>query len=124
MQSRAIDFIFYNVSSMATARPFYRDTLGLQPLGDTTGDSWQEFDLGNVTLAIGAFEAVPSGGQQGGATVAIAVADLNATVLELRGKGVPVVQGPDEWGTCFMATIKDPDGNSIMLHQRKDGTAG
>jgi predicted enzyme related to lactoylglutathione lyase len=124
MQPRAVDFVFYNVSSMSKALPFYRDTLGLQPLGETGSDSWQEFDLGNVILGIGAFEDVPEGGQKGGGTVAIAVTDITTAVEELRAKGVPVVQGPDEWDTCFMATIKDPDGNSVMLHQRKDGTAG
>jgi len=25
---------------------------------------------------------------------------------------------------CFMAIMHDPDGNTLILHQRKDGTAG
>jgi predicted enzyme related to lactoylglutathione lyase len=25
---------------------------------------------------------------------------------------------------CWMAVVEDPDGNKILLHQRKNGTAG
>jgi len=29
-----------------------------------------------------------------------------------------------ETEVCFMAIVADPDDNQILLHQRKDGTAG
>ncbi len=31
---------------------------------------------------------------------------------------------PLETPDCFMAAVADPDGNKILIHQRKDGTAG
>jgi predicted enzyme related to lactoylglutathione lyase len=127
MQPRAMDFVYYGVTSLEKATPFYRDTLGLKPLGKPFDGKWLEFELGGATLAIGEppYGQPPKGGdQEGGATVAIAVRDVRATAEELKAKGVPVTWGPEETGTCVMASIKDPDGNTLMLHQRKDGTAG
>jgi predicted enzyme related to lactoylglutathione lyase len=49
---------------------------------------------------------------------------VRAAVAELRGKGVAVLSEPYETGICFLATIADPDGNRLILHQRKDGSAG
>ena len=43
---------------------------------------------------------------------------------ELRGKNVPVLMGPIVTPVCHMALITDPAGNSVYLHDRKDGTAG
>jgi predicted enzyme related to lactoylglutathione lyase len=58
------------------------------------------------------------------AAIALAVEDVAAAVEELRGKGVTVETGPHESGVCYSALIRDPDGNLLILHQRKDGTAG
>ena len=127
MNPRAMDFVVYPVTNLERAVPFYRDTLGLKPSGDPFEGKWQEFDLGGVTLALGTPPfAHPSkiGRQEGGASVAIAVEDLDATLEELRRKGVPIVSDPEETPVCFLAAIQDPDGNRITLHQRKDGTAG
>jgi len=61
---------------------------------------------------------------QGGGAVALAVADVQASLEEVKAKGVPVVSGPHDTPVCHMVMIADPDGNGICLHQRKDGTAG
>ena len=50
--------------------------------------------------------------------------DVAAAVEELRGKNVPVAMEPIETPVCFMAVVEDPDGNRILLHQRKDGSFG
>jgi predicted enzyme related to lactoylglutathione lyase len=44
-------------------------------------------------------------------------------VEALRGQGVRVLAESEESSVCHMATISDPDGNRLYLHQRKDGTA-
>jgi predicted enzyme related to lactoylglutathione lyase len=31
---------------------------------------------------------------------------------------------PLEAPGCFMAVVADPDGNQILIHQRKDGSFG
>jgi catechol-2,3-dioxygenase len=126
MQPRDIDYVVYGVSSLDKAVPFYRDTLGLKPLGEPYGGVWQEFEVGHSTLAISAppYARPPSPGATGGAAAAIAVTDLNRLVEQLKGKGVEVTWGPQESPVCYMAGVKDPDGNNIILHERKDGTAG
>lgn len=126
MQARAMDFVVYGVTSLEKAVPFYRDTLGLRPSGDPYEGVWQEFDLGGAILAVGAppFAQPPREGYQGGATVAIAVADVRGAVAELRGQGVPVAAEPFETPVCWQAVVADPDGNRILLHERKDGSAG
>jgi predicted enzyme related to lactoylglutathione lyase len=60
----------------------------------------------------------------GNATIALAVEDVWAAVEELRAKGVPVLMEPVESPVCYQASVQDPDGNQLILHQRKDGTAG
>lgn len=126
MQPRAMDFVVYGVSSLDKALPFYRETLGLRPIGDPYQGAWQEFDLAGVTLAIAAppLAQPPQPGYGGGATVAIAVPDIYEAIEEVRKEGVPVLVEPFETAVCFDAVIADPDGNRILLHQRKDGTAG
>jgi len=125
MYIRGTDFILYTVTDYSRAIAFYRDILGL-PLGQTWHDmAWAEFDIPPTTLAIhdpavrGEYvKNEPSG------TVFLAVDDIFLAVEELRQNGVEIVYGPIETPICWDAAIKDPDGNMIGLHQRKDGTCG
>lgn len=124
MTIKGIDFILYNVSDYQQALAFYRNMLGLK-LTEEYGGFWLEFEVGNITLAL----RVPHPGdtldtRPGGCAIALAVEDIKATIEELRQKGVRIIAEPKESGVCFMAEIADPDNNLIILHQRKDGTAG
>ncbi len=49
---------------------------------------------------------------------------VNAVIEELRQKGVKIVSDIGETPVCYEALIQDPDGNLLLIHQRKDGTAG
>jgi predicted enzyme related to lactoylglutathione lyase len=121
MKPRAVDFVSYNVSDMARSEVFYRDVLGLEvaiPWGGP-GRRFPEFDVGGTTIGLSSLPELP-----GGAIVALAVDDARATIEELRAKGVKIVMEPFESRVCYMALIADPDGNQIVIHQRKDGTAG
>jgi catechol 2,3-dioxygenase-like lactoylglutathione lyase family enzyme len=117
---RAIDFVVVNVADVARSVRFYRDTLGVEaPLWEDT-PHWQEFQTAPVAVAL---RADPSGAGRN-AAIALAVEDVAAAVAELRAEGVPVLLEPRENDVCFAAMIQDPDGNLLLLHQRKDGTAG
>ncbi len=121
MKPRAVDFVSYNVTDMARAEAFYRDVLGLNvvtPWGGP-GRRFPEFEAGGTTISLTSLPQLPSG-----AIVALAVDDARATVEELRSKGVSIVMEPLETRVCYMALVADPDGNQIVIHQRKDGTAG
>ena len=108
---------------MDKAEAFYRDALGLTvttPRGEagTRSNGWMELEVGGTSIGLVAMEPHPN------AVMALAVDDVNAALEELRGKGVEIGMEPIETPVCFMAAISDPDGNRILLHQRKDGTAG
>lgn len=124
MKIRGVDYVFFNVTDFERAKTFYKDVLGLKPLMEF-GGGWAEFDAGTLALAIGAFGAKPlAPGQKCNVSVALAVDDVKAAVEHLKKKGVKITQETQEHPPCFMASIADPDGNEIFLHQRKDGTAG
>lgn len=120
MKVRAIDFVAVNVSDIERAKRFYRETLGMDfPIWDDT-PRWQEFRSEPVAFALREDKGAP--GING--AIALAVEDVATAVEELRARGVIIEAGPFEAGVCYSALIRDPDGNLLILHQRKDGTAG
>jgi len=123
MEVRGADFVMYPVTDLARSIHFYRDTLGLS-LEMEAGGMWAEFTAAPTTLALYRPEKPEEGPQAGGASIALAVADVQAAISELKEKGVIVAWEPFESPVCWMAIVTDPDGNSIILHQRKDGSVG
>jgi predicted enzyme related to lactoylglutathione lyase len=122
MKVRAIDFVQIGVADMGRAVRFYRETLGMDfPLsgGDNVDWNWKEFDAPPVALALDRDGPAP-----GQVSLALAVDDVAAAVEELRAMGVPIVMEPRDQDVCYAAVIRAPDGNEIILHRRKDGTAG
>lgn len=122
MNTKAADFVFHTVSDITESMSFYRDTLGLdlESLNEETG--WAEFALPPTTLALGEVNpTVPLSPGSGGVGVSMAV---EASMEELEDEGMDVLMESQEFPTCDMAMIADPDGNPIMLHKRSDGTHG
>jgi predicted enzyme related to lactoylglutathione lyase len=120
MKVRAIDFVVMNVSDMERSKAFYRDTLGMAfPIWEDSAN-FQEFESQPVAMALRVDKRNPGKN----AAIALAVEDVAAAVEELKGKGVKVVGETREFETCTSAMIEDPDGNLLLLHKRKDGTAG
>ena len=123
MKPRGVDFIAYTVKDMDKAEAFYRDVLGLaisEPRGEpgTRGNGYMEFECGGVSIGLTQMEPLPN------AAMALAVPDVHEAIAELKSKGVTVGMDPVDTGGCFIAAIADPDGNQIIIHQRKDGTYG
>ena len=118
MKIKAVDFAFYCVSDLKKSVDFYQKTLGLNL--KSQGDTWAEFDIGNLCLDIGVF-GKPGGSSAG---IALAVDDVKSALAELKKKGVKVEEETWETPVCHGGTIEDPDGNKISLHTRKDGTCG
>ncbi|HEV3090793.1 MAG TPA: VOC family protein [Candidatus Cybelea sp.] len=109
-------FVAYSVRDVPRARDFYRDVLGLEE-GDSFGDHWVEFNVGNTTFGIGNGESlgfVP--GQSNGA--AFEVDDMQAASDRLRASGASVGD-VHEFPTCMTCFASDPEGNRFALHQRK-----
>jgi predicted enzyme related to lactoylglutathione lyase len=120
MRVRAVDFVVVNVADLDRSMRFYRDTLGMAfPLTED-GPRWKELDTPPVALALRLDPQSPGVN----AAIALAVEDVRAAVEELRAQGVAIALEPGESAVCYSAMIQDPDGNLLLLHQRKDGTAG
>ena len=126
MKPRGVDFFCYTVSDIGKSADFYENTLGLT-LEAWHGAGWVEFAVGDTPTVL-ALRADPNvnaaNAAVSNAAIAIAVEDVHRAVAELRTRGVNVVLEPGEQATCHAAGIADPDGNLILLHSRKDGTAG
>lgn len=56
--------------------------------------------------------------------LAFAVDDVSAACAELQRRGGRVAQAPVDYQVCQAAEILDPDGNTVILHHRADGTFG
>ena len=124
---RVLEFAFtgYPVTDLARARAFYEGVLGLKTgmIWEDANHGWIEYDLGGHTLAInnGAKEWKPS---NDGPAIALEVEDFDATVAELKKRGVRFTVEPLNSPVCRLAVILDPDGNSLAIHKRNAHTHG
>jgi predicted enzyme related to lactoylglutathione lyase len=109
-----IDIAAYLVKDPQAAIAFYRDVLGMTPTEIDDEGRGAEF-----TLADGSTFGVwkPEGGETGGA-IMFAVSDAKEAVEHYRTRGLKlsdVMESP----VCFMSFGADPEGNAIIIHQRK-----
>ena len=114
---QAIAFFVYPVADVKRARDFYERVLGLKA-ESTFNDEWIEYDVAGTTFAITAMDDRHKPGAQG-AVVAFEVADLDASVARLKATGTRFVQEKGESPVCRFAVVLDPDGNELIMHQRK-----
>lgn len=121
MNVLGIDFTFFAVSDMQKSLTFYRDLLGI-PLACLVHEgTWAEFEINPGTLVLGQGYDFT---QPGGGTVALAVADAKTALEELEQAGIQALSPLGEFVVCFWAIVEDPDGNRVIIHQRKDKTVG
>ncbi|HEX3807472.1 MAG TPA: VOC family protein [Gaiellaceae bacterium] len=114
------DFISVPVTDMDRAKAFYSETLGLESVTHGEDQGFPEYQLGeNISLYLLKMENVGSAftGPHT-ASIALRVADVEATRKELEAKGVEFGGDTFDTGVCHMAFFTDPDGNAIMLHRR------
>jgi glyoxylase I family protein len=114
MQPLGVHHVSINVDDVDAARRFYVDQLGLVERRDRPNfgfpGAW--LDAGGQQLHLIQGAAPPAIGQH----FALAVADLDATVAELRAHGLSV-SDPSPVGTGRQAFVSDPAGNTVELHQ-------
>lgn len=113
------DFVTLPTQDFERAKGFYRDTLGLEE-GPQWGDMpAQEFETGNLTIAVMDPSAFGMPFQNaGGSSVVLRVDDFEAAKAELEAKGVEFVTDTIDSGVCFQAYFQDPDGNTLGIHHR------
>ena len=112
-----VDFVSVPVTNLERSTAFYRDTLGLEQIGE---GAWPEFQLGeNVSLYL--LDPTNIGQEFTGphsSAIALRVADVEETRRELEAKGIEFAGDTFDTGVCHMAHFSDPDGNVFMLHRR------
>jgi len=114
---KELAFVVYAVSDMVRARRFYERTLGLK-LDSNFQDQWLEYDLKGATFAITTMDSEHQPGARG-ALVAFEVDDLDFVLERMRFLGVPLAKEMQTTPVCRFAVIQDPDGNELVIHQRK-----
>jgi predicted enzyme related to lactoylglutathione lyase len=112
-----VAFVGCPVSNVKNSRTFYEDVLGLAVTANWN-DQWVEYDIGDGTLAILAADEKHKAGAHG-VFIGIEVVDFDAVLAHLKGKNVPIADGPFDSPVCRGCTIFDPDGNEIILHAKK-----
>jgi catechol 2,3-dioxygenase-like lactoylglutathione lyase family enzyme len=122
MRIRGADFVMYQVSDLARAAAFYRETLGLPQESYSNEWQWAEFNCGNLTLSLHGGKNLPE--HIVGGRIALAVDDVFAACAALKRQGVRFESEPTDYSVCHAAVILDPDGNAVILHKRADGSFG
>ncbi len=114
MEPLGVHHVSINVTDAAKAIEFYTDVLGLTARSDRP-----DFPFGGAWLDVGGQQVhliegdVPT---KCGQHFAIRVTDLDATVAELRARGVDV-RDPKGVGSGRQTFLFDPSGNMVELHQ-------
>ena len=118
MKVKRLAFVGIPVTDMKRARAFYEGVLGLKVSEEMMSGKWVEYSLGNNTLAIASVgsEWLPS---DQGTGAALEVENFDEAVKWLKDRHVSFVVEAYESPCCWMAIIKDPDGNNIVIHKLK-----
>ena len=117
MKPTGIPFVVYPVSQIPRARDFYQRVFELTETANWE-NHWVEFDVGAGTLAlVDEYPGRVPGAK--GAVAAFEVADLEALGRHLATLGMSWSAGPFDSPLCVSATLCDPDGNEVIVHQRK-----
>jgi len=114
---KEVAFVAIAVTDAERARKFYQETLELKPATEAMEGAWVEYELGGTTIGVGCHPAwQPS---RDGTTVAFEVEDIDKAIAKLKERGVAFDMEKTETPVCFMAQFRDPDGNKLLVHQRK-----
>ena len=113
-----IDLSGYMCKDAQRAIGFYRDVFGLEPAIVYPGGRGAEYELPDGTTfglwggGGGVMPFQPSNG------ILFAVDDLDEAVAALEARGIAVEMN-FETPVCRMAMIRDTEGNTVTVHQRK-----
>lgn len=118
---KSLAHVCFTVSDLDNSIAFYCDKLGLTPAFDFVNAQGQRF---GVYLHVGGRSFVelfrgelaePAKGQSY-RHFCLEVDDIEATVAELRSRGVEVTDPKLGSDNSWQAWLNDPDGNRIELH--------
>ncbi|MFI6865803.1 VOC family protein [Nocardia sp. NPDC050406] len=100
-----------HATDAAAARAFFRDVLGLPNVD--AGDGWLIFKSPPAEVAVHPADPLDSGHIQ----LYLMCDDLEATIAELRAKGVEFVDGITQAGWGRIITLEVPGAGPLGLYQ-------
>ncbi|MEX0621005.1 MAG: VOC family protein [Solirubrobacterales bacterium] len=118
MQVTGVDFTIVPITDFERSKHFYAEVLGLEESKQWGEMPAQEFETGNLTIAIMKPEAFGREFLPNNFPIALRVDDVAAARAELEAEGVEFSADTIDSGVCHMAFFADPDGNGLMLHHR------
>lgn len=110
-----LGIVILHVQDVQQARAFYVDMLGLPIVPELSGGHFITVRPSNSTqLGITAEPGVVSG--QSSAEIGFQVTNVDALYREFQGKGIPLLNAPQDFpfGRAFDA--RDPDGNKLSIY--------
>ena len=113
-----VDFTILPTKDFDRAVDFHENVLGLEKSkqwGDMPG---QEFETGNLTIAVVQMEAFGQEFSPHRSPIAFRVDDVPAARAELESRGVTFRGDTIDSGVCHQAIFEDPDGNVLDIHHR------
>jgi predicted enzyme related to lactoylglutathione lyase len=113
-----VDIVAYFTSDPEKSIAFYRDVLGMTPTETDDQGRGAEFTLSDGST----FGVWRPDEPAAGAAVMFAVSDIHDALPRLRERGAQLSEA-EETPVCFMAFGRDPDGNTIIIHQRKPSSS-
>ena len=111
---RGMHAMFYS-SQADELRAFLRDKLGFS--GTDVGGGWMIFDAPEADLGVHPTQGAEP--PSGTAEVSFYCDDIDATVRELKARGVEFTQAPEDHGYGFVTHFNVPGGFSVQLYQPK-----
>jgi predicted enzyme related to lactoylglutathione lyase len=113
-----VDFTILPTKDFDRAVDFYENVLGLEKSkqwGDMPG---QEFETGNLTIAVVQMDVFGQEFSPHRSPIAFRVDDVAAAREELESRGVAFRGDIIDSGVCHQAIFEDPDGNVLDIHHR------
>jgi catechol 2,3-dioxygenase-like lactoylglutathione lyase family enzyme len=106
--------VMLGVRDLAAATAFYRDTLGLELVGEFPGFAF--FRTDTLTLCLSQPLAKASSQLVGATEIVFAVDDVTRAHEELSARGVEFVNAPRQvTQTDWAASFVDPDGHRLSV---------
>ena len=113
-----VDFTILPTQDFDRAADFYENVLGLEKSKRWGDLPAQEFETGNLTIAVVQMDAFGQEFSPHKAPIALRVDDVPAARAELESRGVTFKGETIDSGVCHQAIFEDPDGNVLDIHHR------
>jgi predicted enzyme related to lactoylglutathione lyase len=118
MNVTGVDFICVPTQDFDRADEFYGGVLGLRRSKQWGKMPAAEFETGSLTIAVMQSDAFGLEFKPHTHPIALHVADVADARAELEQQGIEFPADTIDSGVCLMAHFSDPDGNSLMFHNR------